>query len=197
MSRALGLLVCASLLCSVAGAEIVTVHDTLDYTDNEWGTSPYFYLPGEIVDHPPYHRGSIEDWGWTHDLLGSAPADATGIQNATLAIEAWDVDSEEGENDIIYANGVRLGTLVGIGALWSTTSFDLPQQVLDELWREGQVRISMDIDSYVGGFRVTLDHSTLAVNYLVNEVPEPATIGLLGLGATVMLRRRKQPMLSR
>lgn len=113
-----------------------------------------------------------------------------------MAIEAWDVDSEEGENDILYANGVRLGTLVGPGPLWSTTSFSLPAGVLDELWRDGEVRIFMDIDSRLEGFRVTLDHASLAVNYLTNAVPEPATIGLLGLGALVMIRRKRQSIVS-
>ncbi len=197
MLRVLGVLVCASLLCSVAGAETVTVSDTLDYTDNGLWSSPYFYVPGEIVDHQPYHRGSMEDWNWTHDLLGSAPEGATGIQSATLSIKAWDVDSDEGENDLIYANGVMLGMLTGGVAEWSTTSFDLPEQVLDDLWQDGEVNIFMNIDSALGGFRVTLDHSLLAVSYITGgEVPEPATIGLLGLGAMVMLRRRKQSIVS-
>lgn len=102
MTRALGLSVCALLFYGAASAEIVTVRDTMDHTDNGLGTGAYFYLPGEIVDHQPYYRSSVEDWGWTHDLTVLAPKDAAGIQSATLSIEAWDVTGREGENDVIH-----------------------------------------------------------------------------------------------
>ena len=39
------------------------------------------------------------------------PADATGIDAATLSILAWGVNDIEGEVDIIYVNGMQLGTL--------------------------------------------------------------------------------------
>jgi hypothetical protein len=37
-----------------------------------------------------------------------------------------------------------------------------------------------------------LKYSIAAVDYLVEEIPEPATIGLLGLGGLLMLRRRNR-----
>jgi hypothetical protein len=133
---------------------------------------------------------SNQDWGWTHDFTMLVPKDATGIESATVAIEAWDVDSDEGEDDIIYANGVRLGMLTGTMSEWSTTTFALPRSVLDDLWRHGHVDLFMDIDANPGGFRVTLGQSTLTAHYAVGQIPEPTTVMLLGLGGLWAFRRR-------
>lgn len=218
MTRALGLVGCVLLLCGTAGAEIVGVSDTMDYTDNGWGSAPYFVPAGEILDHSPWYAISNGDWGWTHDLNTLVPNDATGIQSATLTIVAWDVDTEEGERDAIYAilggppeTRAKLGLLDSYNTapisvpwsaagqvsdyaqLWSTTSFDLPKDVLDQLWKDGEISIFVDIDQTLDGFRVTLEHSTLTVNYLTSgQIPEPATIGLLGLGGLFTLARRRR-----
>jgi len=166
--RVLGLLACVLLFSSLAEARVVTVRDTLDYTDNVG--NGYFFLPPDVtMDHSPYFRMSLEDWDWTHVVKGMVPADANGIQSASLTITAWDVDTEEGEVDIIYANGVRLGTLQGMAPgqerVWTTTVFNLPPSLLQELWRDGEITIFMDIDHDVVGDRVDIGTSTLAVNY--------------------------------
>ncbi len=218
MTRALGLVGCILLLCSTAGAEIVTVDDTVNYLDNDWAGGPFFVPPGEILDHSPWHTIATEDWGWTHDLNALVPKDATAIQSASVTIVAWDVDAEEGERDGIYAilggappARINLGLLNGYNVapisvpwsaagqvgnyenLWSTTSFDLPKDVLDELWKDGEISLFMDVDQSLDGFRVTLEHATLTVNYLTaGQIPEPATIGLLGLGGLFTLARRRR-----
>lgn len=179
------------LLCTAAGAEITAVGQTLDWTDN--GSGYYFWPPTEeYFDHPPYYRMSNEDWGWTHIVADSAPGDAAGIEAATLSILAWDVSSAYGEDDMIYANGTLLGMLQGTLGTWTTTSFSLPDNVLDALWRDGEVSIFMDIDRHADGHRVTLGSSTLTVSYLSNAIPEPATVALLGLGTLALLRRRRR-----
>ena len=78
------------------------------------------------------------------------------------------------------------------GRHWGTSSFTLPSSLLEDLWQEGEVYVYMDIDTADSGSRVTLDNSTLTVGYLVNAIPEPATLGLLGLGGLVMLKRRRR-----
>jgi hypothetical protein len=166
-TRVLGLLACVLLLSGPADARVVTVRDTLDYTHD--GDVLFFLPPNVIMDHPPFYRMSLEDWDWVHSMKDKVPADANGIQSATLSVYAWDVDGEEGEVDIIYANGVRLGTLEGMPPgqerVWTTTVFSLPAGVLQELWRDGQVTIFMDIDHDVVGDRVAIGSSTLTVNY--------------------------------
>ncbi len=166
--RVLTLLACVLLFSGLANAHIVTVRDKLDYTDNLIG--PYYFLPPDVImDHSPYFRMSLEDWDWTHNVKGLVPADANGIQSATVSIYAWDVDTEEGEIDIIYANGIRLGTLQGMAPgeerVWTTTVFNLPSSVVQELWKNGDVTIFMDIDHDVVGDRVDIGNSTLTVNY--------------------------------
>jgi hypothetical protein len=170
-----GLLACVLLFSGPASANIVTVRDTLDHTDNSQG---YYFLPPDVVmDHSPYFRCSLEDWDWTHMMGGKVPADATGIQGATLTILAWDVDTEEGEIDEIYANGVKLGQLVGMAPglerEWTTTVFNLPSGVVQELWQNGEVTIFMDIDRDVTGDRVNIGSSTLAVNYVTTGSVAP------------------------
>lgn len=194
IGRMIALAVCLLALSSVVNAEIVPVSQTLDYTDNgdPENMDYYFWLPTETIDHPPYYRMSIEDWGWTHDVKTQAPAGATGIDAATLSILAWDVDLADGERDFIYANGTKLGQLDGDLNAFVTTTFTLPANARDALWNDGQVDLFIDIDHYNTGNRVTLVSSTLAVNYVTGSaVPEPGTIGLLGLGSLVLLRRRR------
>ncbi|MHC4519605.1 MAG: PEP-CTERM sorting domain-containing protein, partial [Planctomycetota bacterium] len=133
-----------------------------------------------------------QDAEWTHDMTSLVPADAVGIEWATLWIDAWDVDGVDGEEDIVYANGpggVELGALTDTGGrYWGTSQFTLPPSLLDELWLDGQLDVFVDIDAENTGQRVTLGPSTLRVAY---TVPEPATIGLLGLGGLLLLKRRR------
>ncbi len=163
------LLACVLLLGGLAEARTVTVQDTLDYTDIFNGN--YFWDPDVILDHSPFFRTSLEDWDWTHDMQSVVPADANGIQSASLSILAWDVDTEEGEIDIVYANGIKLGTLKGMAPgeerTWTTTVFNLPAKVLQELWTSRKVTIFLDIDWDTVGDRVTLRNSILSVNYTV------------------------------
>ncbi|MDI6449702.1 PEP-CTERM sorting domain-containing protein [Anaerobaca lacustris] len=175
---------CAVVLCGAVYADTVTVSQTVDYLDNE-----NFAAPGVILDHWPHHRGMTQDWGWTHEL--TAPAGANGILSATLTIPAWDVDA--GMQNVIYVNNVRIGTLNTTGDWsWGTTSFTLPTSVLNDLWNNGSLSVYMDIDATYQGNRVTLGSSTLSAVYNLGEpIPEPATVGLLGLGALLALRRRR------
>lgn len=183
-ARVLGIVVCVFLLGGVANATTEIVDQTLDHTD-VW----FFPAPDAILDHSPYYRGSWEDAEWTHDMTSLVPGDAVGIQSATLSIDAWDVDGAEGEIDVVSANGVELGALSDTGGrFWGTSEFALPTSLLDQLWQGGQLNVSVDIDAENTGQRVTLGSSTLSVTYIV---PEPATVGLLGLGGLLLLKRRR------
>ena len=213
--RLLALAACVLVGAGVANAEIATVSQTLDYTDNGAGYGLYFWAPDTIVDHAPYQRHAWEDWGWTHDVSALAPTGATGIDAATLSILAWGVNDDLGEVDVLYVNGVQVGTLQGpsngqpvppvppeayqisgqpsgLSTEWSATSFALPASVLQELLVDGRLDVFLNIDAPLNGDRVTIRSSTLTVDYLVGTaIPEPATLGLLGLGGLVMLKRRR------
>jgi hypothetical protein len=193
MGRMTALAVCLLALSGVVNAEIVPVSQTLNYMDNldPEHSAYFFWLPTETIDHPPYYRMSNEDWGWTHDMTAQVPAGVTGIDAATLSILAWDVDSAYGERDFIYANGTKIGELVGDVATFSTTTFTLPSNVLAALWNDSDLDVYIDIDHNNTGRRVNLASSTLAVDYITGAVPEPGTIGLLSLGSLALLRRRR------
>jgi len=195
---------CVLLLASAANAGITTVSQTVDYTANGVGTAPWFLPSGMAPDSWPYYRLLNQDWGWTHDISALVPADATGIQSASLSIDAWDVDNTESEDDVITADGLLVGTLVGSDNAWSTTDFSpLSAEVVDALWTDGELSILMDIDKVVNaakGHRVTLGSSTLTVEYVIPEPPPPppppipapgaVVLGSLGLGLIGWLRRR-------
>ncbi len=183
-AHVLGLIGSILLLAGTAGAGVTTIRHTLDYTDNEHLAEPWFIPPDIIRDHSPYYRGMWEDWGWTHDIRHRVPSDAKGILSATLTINAWDVDNTDPEGDeidIIYANGVRIGQLEPTnGRVWKTTQFTLPREVLDKLWADGKVYIFMNIDSIndMVGHRVTLEYSTLTVNYNVTGSGTPSRLSV-------------------
>lgn len=180
--QVLGLLVPLLVLSGPAdAARVVTVQDVLDYTDNGAGKAYYFWHPDVTLDHSPYFRHAWEDWGWTHDVTSRIPADVNGILSATLTIEAWDVDTLDGEVDRITANNSVLGDLVGMPLgedwAWTTTSFQLPAGVLAELLIDGKVDIFMNIDKDLLGQRVTIGSSTLEVRFTASgDFPDPNVV---------------------
>ncbi|MGE5294080.1 MAG: hypothetical protein ACM3VT_04575 [Solirubrobacterales bacterium] len=184
-----GLMLAMLLWAGAAKAsQIVTVTDVMDHHDNVWDDDAgiWFLIPQDEYedpcnwdeDHSPWHRTSNEDWGWTHDISASVPSDANGIESATLAIKAWDVDSGESEDDVILANGLYLGTLTGVDRDWETVTFTLPDSLLDDLWKNRELYVYMDIDQILelsGGYRVTLGSSTLTVKYITSGAASNTT----------------------
>lgn len=197
--RRLGLIVVVLMFAGVASAEyVVTVQDVVDHTANLWDEDlgVWFLVPKELYDDPcnwyedhmPWHRGSNQDWGWTHDVSNLVPLDATGIESASLTILSWDVDSDEGEDDVILVNNRYLGMLTGVDRDWRPVTFPLPSPVLDELWRDKTLSVFMDIDQIVelsGGFRVTLKNSTLSIKYVTSGTA-PATIPVFRFWSPVL-----------
>ena len=196
---------CVVLLTGVVHADIVAIQHTMDYRNNDWLNDIWFAEPGAILDHIPFCRNCLEDWGWTHVVTNRIPAGATGIESATVTIIAWKIDVEQGEDDIIYAlpeqpatttNIPKTGTKLGMlnsymtspiavvwssngqinnyEKLWSTTTFDLPANTIDDLWTNGQVYFHIDIDqTNADGMRATLESAVLRINYIAPKPPTP------------------------
>ena len=104
-------------LAGLAHADIVTVQHTMNYLNNDYIEDVWFVIPGSILDHSPYCRAPNEDWGWTHDIARRVPAGATGIESATLTIIAWQIDLEEGEDDVVYTLPEKPATTSGISRI--------------------------------------------------------------------------------
>ena len=181
VTRTILVIVCLLPLGGAASARTTTIRQKVDYAYNVWDfVTPqggvWFAEPNVSVDQSPFYRTSDQDWGWTHEVSSLVPREALGIESASVSVVAWDADHASGEYDVIYANGVNLGMLNGGVRLWSTTSFDLPVEVLEELWADGEVYVFMDIDRERDGFRVTLKSSSLTVKYIVPEVSSEPTV---------------------
>ena len=200
--------------------QALTTTQTLNgSTDPQWfipdGYDPYpgdldymHILPGAGGINP-YYRGFSEDWGWTHSITFNTPGPIT-ILNATLSIEAWDVDLYGGndgsmpdEIDTIKvgtsngSGGVTLGNLEGNNKIWKTTTFTLDSEALSKLSinnNTGTLQVWIDISSlektYGYGWDywyVTLKSSTLSVDY----IPAPGAIILASFGAGLVRLLRK------
>jgi len=178
-----GLIVGVLLIAGAAQAGVTTVENTVDYKANGTGEDgPWFAEPNSVLDHSPVYRGMWEDWGWTHNLKSNVPFDALGIKSATLEVHAWDVDANDAdpEIDIVYGNGVKLGTLQDTGGrVWKSTTFNIPAAALAKMWSNGELVVFVDIDSIyddMAGHRVTLGYGKLTVNYLVSGTGVPLRV---------------------
>jgi hypothetical protein len=194
----IALLATASLiLCAPVMADTVTVHHIAGCETNRVDPNgPWFLPPGNICDHSPFHRGTWEDWGWTHNLSGLAPADANGIVSASLTIRNWGVDTNDPsgpEIDGIYAirlaapgggkvpnasfhtqdgsislAATRIGQLQHTEAYsWGKSYLTVPADVCSELLRTASLRLFMNIDEANYGRRVSLAYADLVVQYSV------------------------------
>lgn len=69
--------------------------------------------------------------------------------------------------------------IAGYEERWSVTTFDLPAEVLNDLWTNGQLYFYMDIDqTLASGMRATLESSTLQVTYLAPTPTTPTTVNV-------------------
>ena len=64
--------------------------------------------------------------------------------SATLSLRVEDVDEEDGELDTVYLNGQYLGNLTGTNGQWSTTTFNITNQILYDA--DNAIQICIDPD---------------------------------------------------
>lgn len=65
------------------------------------------------------------------------------------------------------------GQVGNYAELWSVTTFDLPENVIDDLWTNGQVYFHIDIDqTSLDGMRLTVKSAVLRVEYIAPEAQQ-------------------------
>ncbi len=174
-----------------SNADALTVADTIEAPTG-------FFLDVDANKYSsPYYRWFGEDWGWSHNAIG------TPFTTATLKISAWDVDLTQGEVDNIYAwdNGIKtlLGSLDGNDDTWAFTEFTLGANFFDDIAAGLQVSMKISVGLNEEGWAVTLAKSVLCLDGPCDidpkppVVPEPSTYILLGSGiAGLAFWRRRQ-----
>ena len=115
-----------------------------------------------------------QDYGWMHTFPFWNNPDLL-INEATLTIVAWDVDSEpshgyDGEYDGIHVDGTLLdpGYLQGTNATWSVTTFNIQMSSIID---DGDIDVWCDIDMHHNEdhWATTLDYCELRITYTLSE----------------------------
>lgn len=89
------------------------------------------------------------------------PTGSTG-RSGTLRLDVYDVDVAQGEVDIVYVNGARVGTLNGRNGTWGVNIFTIAPGIL----RSGRNTVKVDIDTKnpkKGVWAVTINWGVIAL----------------------------------
>jgi hypothetical protein len=145
---------CLVLSLLSATVPVTTCASETTYETNSWITVQYIgSAPG--MDE---YRGWDQDFGWTHTFNSTGKI----IYDAQLTIQAWDVDSADGEQDHVYVDSILVGELTGENETWMESVFPIdPSQIYDD----GTLNVWFDIDVPQTGFNVTIDYSQLRTHW--------------------------------
>jgi len=147
-----------------SGIEAATVTIVAWGIDVELGEDDVIYALAE----EPGTTSLAQTKGVRLGLLNSATMSPTTV--------SWVSEDEDGNHQI---NGYE--------NMWSTTTFDLPAEALDDLWANGEICFYMDIDeTSLSGMRATLESAVLRINYIAPKPEEPTLVNVYRFWSPVL-----------
>jgi len=199
----LGLLALSSSLVTHSVLAAATTEGTVNNGDGSFtytqkidvsSTAPHYTHPGVGPQNGGfnYSTNASQDFGWQHSFSDIITDPLVKIQNATLLIRAYDVDSEafhgvNGEYDGISIDSVDLnpGVLQGTNGAWSETTFDVPTS---SIYDDGLINTFIDVDMSNYGWVTKLDYSLLSITYLKtnNSPPFQPTLSITPSACTLI-----------
>ncbi len=185
----LGLLALSSGVVTNSILAAATTEGTVDNNDGTFtytqkidisSTAPHYTHPGVGPQNGGfnYPTNASQDFGWQHSFPDIITNPLVQIQNATLLIRAYDVDSEashgaNGEYDGISIDSVDLnpGLLQGTNGTWSETTFDVTISSIND---DGLINTFIDVDMSNYGWVTKLDYSLLTITYIETNSNPPS-----------------------